>query len=283
MRAKLPLIAALMFAPGAVYAQAWTRDQGHGYVEVKLTRIAAKKMFTRDFETVPMTPYTQLTFGLYGEVGLIDRWLTATLSAELYRRNELENLGRTTGFGDTRVGVWSGLIVAPFRLSAGIVFGLPTGDPEPEAESEEMRAIARSLPTGDGDFDVSPMLAAGHSFGGGEWPLVHYVIAELGYALHTKGRADAFLYKVELGSKVPVTVLDRFWLSARFYGRESFGGEPSDSPTGLGGGVTFVSYGFELYGQIWEGLGASISWDSAFRARSLAAGAPIKLAISYTW
>ena len=73
----------------------------------------------------------------------------------------------------------------------------------------------------------------------------------------------------------------------RFVGVVSFAtqAEAARDATGLGNGVSYLSPGIEVYGRIWRGLGASFGYDSAIRgtARSVAAGAQIKLALSYQW
>ena len=61
---------------------AWTREAGHGYVGTGWSRIAATKVFARDYRTAPIAPYEQNAWNLYGELGLVSRWLTATVAAD---------------------------------------------------------------------------------------------------------------------------------------------------------------------------------------------------------
>src|SRR5262249_45444113 len=149
------------------------------------------------------------------------------ISSEAYRRNQLDTQGRTEGLGDTRLGLWTGVLTEPFRLSLGVIADLPTGDSAPSAganATSEAAGIARSLPTGNGRFDLEPSAALGYSFGGGGtfWPLEHYTVLFFGYAPQTKGFADSINYRVELGTRVPITFADRFWLILRLFGTESF-------------------------------------------------------------
>src|SRR5213075_1399548 len=106
---------------------------------------------------IPIIPYSKQLIGLYGELGIVDRWLTLSADATLFRFNRLEDQGSTRGLGDLRIGAWTGLIESPLRLSAGFLVGIPTGDasPRPGASSADPEAqlIARSLPTGDGEWD----------------------------------------------------------------------------------------------------------------------------------
>lgn len=290
MPPRVPL--ALLFvigAPSVASAQAWTRDAGSGYVNLSVSVLSGDELFGADGESREIaSTYRQTTVGLYAELGVIDRWLTATVNAELFRDNRLDDQGATRGVGDLRLGLWTGLVTTPFRLTAGLQVGLPTGDDVPggtDGVDPNADLIANSLPTGDGEVDFEPQVILGHSFGGGDsgWPLQHFATARVGYWLRTKGFNDAFTYQAELGTKVPAAFLDRFWLTVRLRGVESLASaeEVSSGFGGLGDGVTYTSLSGELYGHIWGGLGASVSYDTAFRARGIIAAAPIKFAISW--
>jgi len=284
--------AAVLFAlaclPSLAYAGPWTRERGHFFLSLGYSRISADKFFAPDFSVVPIARYTQHQLSLYGEVGLISRWLTATVESTLFRHNGIVDAGATYGLGDLRVGFWTGLVVKPVRLSFGVTIGAPTGDPAPRAKAGadiDAQLIAASLPTGDGEWDVEGRASLGYSFGGARrWPVIHYLVVEAGYWLRA-GFADSFVYRVELGTKFPWRFVDRFWVALRLNGVESFASqrEAAQNATGLGNGVTFIAYGVQLYGRIYRGLGASLTGDSAFRARSVAAGANIMAAITYQW
>lgn len=285
----LAVLAALLRSTPA-HAQAWTRDQGHGYVNLSLNHIAGTRFFGPDFKTIPIADtYRQLTLGLYGELGIVDRWLMATISSEVYRRNQLDNQGRTDGIGDARLGLWSGVLVEPFRLSVGLVVDLPTGDSAPAPGPGSPAAavsIAKSLPTGNGRFDVEPSLAVGTSFGAGNsaWPLLHYVQGVVGYAPRTSGFADSINYRLDLGTKLPTGFLDRFWLIVRLNGVESFASAAEAAGvtfSGLGTGLTYTALDLILDARLYRGIGASIGTGTAFRARGLIAAAPLRFALSY--
>lgn len=324
------LVLALVSAwPVTAQAGAWTRDQGHFYVNLNYSRIAATGFFGADFQIYPKrlpgdpqtVIYEQHVLGIYGEVGILSRWLTATVEGQLYRHNLAPGQGYTGGLGDLRFGAWTGLVTSPLRLSLGVIVGAPTGDPLPspgkEAEARcdqanrlaeqgapydlracDARLVANSLPTGDGEWDVETRLAAGYGFGGyRRWPLQHYVTGELGYWARNASRADPLktfasniTYKIELGIKLPWRFIDRFWFAGRIAGIESFasleqiqdvGG--SRASTGLGNGVTYTAYGFDVSGRVYRGLGISFGLDSAFRARLVAASRNLRVAISYEY
>lgn len=286
---RAAFMATLLLVPSMASAGAWTRDAGHGYANVSYGEISATRFYSPDFRVVPIQPYAQHVVNVYGEVGILSRWLTATVDGTLFRYNRITDAGATLGVGDWRLGLWTGLVTKPVRLSFGVTVGIPTGDPTPHAPAgadADAQEIARSLPTGDGEWDVEGRFALGYSFGGKRrWPLVHYLVVEAGYWLRTAGFSDDFVYKVELGTGLPWRIVDRFQLILRLAGIESFASnqKAAQNATGLGDGVTYTSPGIELYGRIVRRLGASVAVEGALRARSLPAAAQVRATISYTW
>lgn len=301
-RANLTGLCVLMatIVSGAVQANPWTRDQGGHYVNVSYSTISASSYYGPDgAKSPPGNAYSQHNVGLYAEVGILSRYLTGVLDANIYRRSSLETQGYVHGLGDLRLGLRSGLLVQPFRLTAGLTVGLPTGDPVPRPNKGSAAGAdlsAASLPTGDGEPDVELSLAAGKSFGGVSWwPLRHYAIAELGYWIRTRTRAvplaapanqsfaDAINWRAELGVNLPWKIVDRAWVMGRLFGSESFASseEARFGFAGLGNGVTHRSYGIEIYIRIWRGLGVSYSRSGAWHAAGIAAGAQNRFALSW--
>jgi len=284
--AALAAVLGSIVIPQRASAQAWTRDQGHFYANLSYRYLAAGSLYGPDFHSRPIaSTYRQHVVGVYGEVGLVSRWLTAQISSEAFRYEGLDDQGSTYGMGDARIGLFSGLLVAPFHLSAGLVLGLPLGDDRPTAGAggdAGAQEIAATLPTGDGEFDVEAIVAAGHGWGGGSWPLRHYATASIGYWLRTRGIADSFTYKLETGVRIDRPFADRFLLIVRLAGVESFASnaEAAAGFSGLGQGVTYTSIGAELAFRIQENLGVSVGYETALRARSIAASSVIKVAIS---
>jgi hypothetical protein len=260
-----------------VISQAWTRDQGSAYFNLSLTTFGGDRAYSAEFQAIDIVPYRQTSLGFYGEVGLIDRWLTASLSSEVLRHNRLQNRGSTFGLGDTRLGFWTGVVTEPVRISLGFVTGLPTGDPRPDAGAGADRdalLIAASLPTGDGEWDFSPRVALGWSFSGG-----NYLLAETGYALRTQNFADAIDYRLEVG----VRFFERFLLIGKFYGTESFASTATvqDGFSGLGNGVTHTSFGAAIHARLINRFGVSIGADTAVRARGIVAATPLRFGVSW--
>ena len=303
MRNRLCAAAALLLtiAPSAASAGPWTRDAGNVFLSVAYSRIAAKDIYGADFSHQQLgASYQQHAVQLYGEVGLIDRWLTASFESQLFRFNTLIGQGATYGVGDARLGLWTGIITKPVRLTFAWLVGIPIGDPSPSAGAGadgEADLIARSLPTGDGEADLELRLSLGYSFGRvRRWPLEHYLVAEAGYWFRGQGRArdlnrrltftqfaDDFTYRAELGTKLPWTFLNRFWFILRMSGIESFASDlqaASTCATGLGNGVTYNAYGFEVAARMYKGLGVNLGLDGALRARCVAAGANLKVGLT---
>ncbi|HUS64989.1 MAG TPA: hypothetical protein VMZ28_10625 [Kofleriaceae bacterium] len=288
---KAAIIALVLASSTLAHAGPWTRDQGHFYLNTSYSRISATSFYNPEFKRIPLSPYVQHVWGLYGEVGIVSRWLTATVDAVLFRHNGLVDKGATYGMGDWRVGLWTGLVTRPVRLSFGLTVGIPIGDAHPQAgptADTDATHLANSLPTGDGEVDLEGRLALGYSFGGvRRWPVVHYLVVEAGYWLRTKRAefSDAFVWKFELGTKFPWKFIERFWFTWRWNGVESFASsaQAAMNATGLGNGVTYIAPGASVYGRVWQGLGASIALDSAVRARSLPVAVQVMAAVSYQW
>jgi hypothetical protein len=282
-RATLLLLALAIAAPA--HAGPWVREPGRFFVNTSYARIATQKLFAPDFKVVPIAPYEQHLWTFYGEIG-VTPWLMATVDGTVLRYNELTGQGATLGPGDWRFGFWTPIVRKPLRLAFALTIGAPTGDARPSAgkgASAIAEETARSLPTGDGETDVDLRLSLGYSWGGvRRWPVRQYLVAEAGYWVRTAFH-DSFVWRLEVGTQFPWRVVDRFWVIWRIHGVESFASndEAAMNATGLGDGVTYVSYGITLFGRIWKGLGASIGADSALRARSVPAAAQLFVGLSY--
>ena len=270
--------------PTAASAQAWIAEPGTGYLEMTGRTLSGSSYYGSDGQSRPLaSEFTQRTLNLYGEVGLVERWLQVTLTGEVFRRNELANQGATAGMGDLRVGAWSGLLQGKLNVSAGLLVGLPTGDASPQAPGDDPQTdiVAASLPTGDGEFDFTPTLAAGFGFGGTSWPLRHYLSTSAGYQIRTRGFQDAFEWRAELGTRIPVTVLDRVWFIARLSGLHPVGDTAQTSFSGFGNGVEYVSPGFGISIDLWKGAGLTASVETAVQAKNIISGTPFQAGLFY--
>ena len=275
MPSRLPartLAALLALAPGAVHAGAWTRDAGEGVVRLSYGVLAAERYYGADFERVDIPRYRQEVVGLFAEVGVIDRWLTLSLSGTPYRRSRLAGAGSAEGVGDLQLAAWTGLIVERgLRVSAGLLAGVPAGDSDQEAPGAPA-AFEPRLPNGDGELDLEARVAVGSGLPWlqGAWPLRHYVEAEVGFRWHAELH-DVVTYGLKVGAQLPYGVFERVWLTASVFGVESLATRRDVEPvvTGSGDGVTFTAVAAELSVRLLHGLEVFGRVDGALRARAL--------------
>lgn len=271
--------------PDLAEAQAWTRNAGSGYLSLSYRSMAGDHFYgpDGDIRKLPST-YRQHGVSLYSEIGLVDRWLTASLDGELFRRNQLDDQGATSGMGDLRVSLWSGLLQAPFHLAVGLAVGLPTGDPDPDSGGDPFaEIIANSLPTGDGEVDVAFRIAVGHSFGDApRWPLSHYVLGEAGYWLRTEEITDSVTYRLEIGTRVARQHWDRILLIGRLAGLAPLAdGGTAGSFAGIGDGVSYLSYGAELAVRTVDTLQVSLGYETAASAQNAPAAAVLSVSLGW--
>lgn len=277
-RAAVVALVVVAMVPARAWAGAWTRDQAHGLVSTGWSRIAADSVFAADGRTTPIAPYAQNLWNVYGEVGLVSRWLTATVESTLVRDDAQDGV-HTTGVGDARLGAWSGVVVAPVRLSLGATLTVPLGSVTPRD------ATPGRLPLGSGELSLDVRAALGWAWNGGRrWPLRHYFVVEAGY-WRRQIFADSFVYRVEVGVQLPWRVVDRVWLVGRLLGVESFApaGRATADPTGLNDGFTVVAPGFGGSVRVWRGLAVAAGFETAVRARAVAAGKQVHAEVSWQW
>jgi hypothetical protein len=291
MKTNVRILAALVvllacMVPSSAAAQAWISAPGNGYAEVSFRQISGNAFFddtgsTRDLPT----EFTQQSVGLYAEAGVVERWLQLTAQGELYRRNELALQGATAGLGDIRLGAWSGLLQGEHNLSLGLLVGLPTGDFDPGEglEDPEQRIIASSLPTGDGNLDVTPTLVYGLGFGGGAWPLRHYFTASLGYMFRTEGLGDSLEWRAELGLQAPYGFLRRAWFVVMVTGLDPVTDTQQMGFSGLADGITYTGLAVGMNIRIWRGLGAMVRAETAVRAANVIAGGPVQAGLFWSF
>lgn len=297
--AALGVLAVILASPTTTHAQAWIRDPGHTYAQLSYRVIRADRLYAPSGDVIDIRPYRQHALGFYGEVGVVDRWLMVNASGDLWRRQVLVDQGATSGLGDLRVGLWSGLLEAPFRFALGLEVGLPTGDPAPrvgDSDDAGAQAIADVLPTGDGEVDVHVRLAAGH--GVSYRRTQQYVTGDVGYWIRNTPRdapeslggataiRDQLSFRFETGWKIDRPVLERFWIVARVVGLLVVQDRDASSASvarfaGLGDGVEYVSFGLELAAHLGAGVNLSFGMDGAFHAQNVPAAPQWKLGLSW--
>jgi hypothetical protein len=275
---RLGVVLALLAGATTAQAGPWTHDAAHGYVGTSWSGIAATSVFAGDGSTEPIRRYEQNAWSVYGELGLVSRWLTATVESTLVRDN-VQAGDHTTGIGDARFGAWSGVVTRPVRLALGATVTVPLGSPTPRDVEPGRLAL------GSGELAIDVRASFGWSWPGGRrWPLRHYFIAEAGYWRRQRF-ADSFVYRAEVGVQLPWRGVERVWLVGRVLGVESFASNAraTADPTGLDDGFTVVAPGCEGVVRLWRGLSAAAGFETAVRARAVAAGKQVHATVSWQW
>lgn len=267
------------------YAQVSTREVGRGYFNLSAQFQGSDAFFGSNGQRRTGRNLDQLIISTYGEVGLIERWLTLTLSGDLLRQNTLTDLGTTRGLGDLRVGAltewWR---IGSVRLLSGLHFGLPTGDPEPSGGSDDVsELVARSLPTGDGEFDIEPSLRLTGQLDFEDYPLRHYWIVSGGYWIRTDGFVDAVTYGAELGTQVASPGWDRVWLIVRSRGVEALESvdQSSSGGIGVGNGISFTVLGAEAQVRLPAGFSLGVGAEAPLQGQGILDAVAVKSLLGF--
>jgi hypothetical protein len=103
--------------------------------------------------------------------------LEGSVQASLFRIefDDLSDERRSTGLGDTRIGLRWNPVERPLVLSLATQVKIPTGDFDNDAEI---------VPVGEGQYDLDFSLQLGRSM----WPRPGYVTGEIGYRLRGENR-----------------------------------------------------------------------------------------------
>lgn len=281
------LAAVVATSPNSASAQSEVRARGTAYVNLSLQFQSGDSFFAADGTSREGRNLEQTIVSAYGEVGLVDRWLMVTVSADLLRRNVLTEQGATTGLGDLRLGVWSELLrLGPAKLLSGVQIGLPTGDSAPEASDGNPvnELVARTLPTGDGEVDIEPSVVLSVKLSHPTYPLRHYVAAQGGYWLRTEGFSDAVSYRAELGTQIAHESWDWLWLIGRVRGVQAFeAAEPGSvgGGIGIGNGVSYATVGGEAQARLPFGVGLGLGADVPVAGRGVLDAAAFRTILSF--
>lgn len=247
-------------------AQGWTRDMGSGFYKVSFNRVQSDEFYEKNGEVLTIPTLSDYTVSLYGEYGVTDH-ITAVAYVPVLKRLTLNRqVGEPSGFeyfeGDGVTGVadldlgvkirihkWGGSV-----LTAGIQFGLPTGDDTQE----------NGLYTGDGEFNQVFTAGLGHSF----YPVPLYATAYSGFNNRTSGFSDEIRYGVEGG----YSFTDFLTAIVKVDGKSSLKNGDGSVSGGTGGlfanDQSYVTYGGHLAWDVTNSIGLTGGITSALYARN---------------
>lgn len=267
---RAALAAVLLLPATAAEAGPWALGRGRSYVKLSYGHLRATHLANPDASVVRIPRFVKDEVGLYGAVGLDDRW-TLLVNAPLLRSSDLadqpDELGRESGLGDLAAG-------AQIQLGrrGASVFALrgevqaPTGD---ESRAQGLQ------PTGSGVWEGMLVAGAGRSLAGGKG----YGFLEAGHHLRGEGLRDGFAYGGQLGWNAT----SRLTLAANVRGLEPYDKRPPavarGSFIGVGDRVAYLYYGPTVILKVAGGVGLQADLDLVARARNLAKGPTFRIGV----
>ncbi|KXK51607.1 MAG: hypothetical protein IPM61_07360 [Chlorobi bacterium] len=259
-----------MLIPALAVAGGWTQQTDHGYFKLGGRLLRAPQRYDSTGTPVNIPTYGDFTASIYGEYGFTS-WLTGVASVPVVKRVtinrqvsnrtglELAPGHERTDIGDINLGARFGILQEGSTvLAAQLTLGLPTGN----------ATATDGTVTGDGEFNQSLSLQAGHSF----YPAPLYAAADVGVNHRTEGFAEQWTFGAELGWNV----LNNLLLIGRVQGVGSLGDNAASTEPSIAfaSNQRYLSYGAEANLQLTESAGIAIGVESATWARNTLA-API--------
>lgn len=179
-RAGLLAVLALAAAEPS-WAGAWVLDPGRVRIEAKLLHQDTRERYFLDGARIPyFFEGHNRTSAAYADVAVGLPWrLEAALQGSVFRIDfdDLADERRSTGVGDTRLGLRRNLLRGPLVVTVGARLKLPTGRFQNDAEV---------VPVGEGQLDYDVSLELGRSL----WPKPGYLTGELGYRFRSENREN---------------------------------------------------------------------------------------------
>jgi hypothetical protein len=269
----------------------WTPEPGHGYVKVWAKWLLGFGYVDGEGDYNAYQPYNEVFLSTYGDVGLVESlslfWHTDIVRAFTLRDPIADELrGHVTG-GDPALGLrWRFLVRDRLAMSVDGSVRAPLIQ-----RTDEVQTVYERSPGDDGVFDP----IGGLRIGAGTWDLT--TVVRVGYAFDTwhlggsigyqarlKGFDDRILWSIEGG----ITFSEKWGGTLRASGAHSIaveGGPPrSQSPSGIGNGVSWMGMAVELDYELlreWY-LGLTIEGGLGFLRRQTG-GPVVSLSIAHTY
>ena len=287
-RSGLVVAALIILLAEAGLGGAWPRKARSAYLQVGFSTIGYEKVYDASSAKVP-APGTvrDNVLQLSAEYGLTDR-LTVGVAVPfgfLSARDYVNPFLRTgtapmvpsppaevsaSGIGDLVATAQMELLrQGGSVLSAGLLFGFPTGD----------TTNTDGLWLGDGEFNVAPRILYGLSL----YPLPMYLSADLGYNIRGQGYSDEIFGALEAGYGL---FESRLYAIVQLSVQKSTNTEPSrDIPAARLGFYNnnreFVAITPKILYKFESGLGVVLSYATATSGRNVAGGAVLAGSVFY--
>ncbi|TCI92637.1 hypothetical protein [Tenacibaculum sp. M341] len=252
----------------------WTKGKGNGYYKLSAWYLNYDQHFTDTGAKDPNTTRTQFNTNIYAEYGIIDKLDVIAYVPFFSSVSENNVVSGTTGdiiengeslssFGDIDFGVRYALYKkGKWAADIKLLLGLPTGN--------ETGGTDGSFQTGDGEFNQFLSSSLGYATSINNLPF--YAKSYLGYNNRSEGFSDEFRTGLEAGINLFDT---KFWLITRINVVKSLKNGTLNAISGNGSifanNIEYSSFGFEGAYYITKKLGVSLSFDSAFSGRIIAA------------
>ncbi len=252
----------------------WTKGKGNGYYKLSAWYLNYDQHFTDTGAKDPNTTRTQFNTNIYAEYGIIDKLDVIAYVPFFSSVSENNVVSGTTGdiiengeslnsFGDIDFGVRYSLYKkGKWAADIKLLLGLPTGN--------ETGGSDGSFQTGDGEFNQFLSSSLGYATSINNLPF--YAKSYLGYNNRSEGFSDEFRTGLEAGINLFDTKL---WLITRINVVKSLKNGTLNAISGNGSifanNIEYSSFGFEGAYYITKKLGVSLSFDSAFSGRIIAA------------
>jgi len=273
----------------------WTPEPGHGYVKVWAKWLLGFGYVDGEGDWNNYQNYNELFLATYGNVGLVDGlalfWHTDIVRGFTLRDPIAERVRGHVTTGDPSVGLrWrfllrdrlamalTGSVRAPLIQRTGeqqVVYERDPGD-------DGVYDRVGGLRIGAGTWDLTAGLEVGYAFD--TW----FLGGSVGYQARLKGFDDRILWSIEAG----LTFNEKWGGTLRASGAHSFAPiredadppERTESPSGIGNGVSYMGLAVELDYELIERwyLGLTIEGGLGFLRRQT--GGPVtSLSLSTTF
>lgn len=276
MRTRALALLLVLAVPNAALAGPWTPRQGHGYAKLWMKWLWGIGYVDGEGDFNHYARYYEVFFATYGDVGLADTlalfWHTDLLRVFTLEDPRSGERQAHVAPGDPALGLrWQFLHLDRYVMSLSASVRAPLADDEPVQEvftRKEPYTQLGDLQTGLGVWQLSTKLEAGYG-----WDSV-YVAAGIGYQARFEGFDDRILWSAEVGWTGSRTWGGRVRLSGAHSIDE--GGAPrSNSPSGIGNGVSYAGFAVEMDRRLSESWFAGLTIEGGLPGLRRQTGGPV--------